>query len=81
MVLRKWNSYTPALPSGGDEQSRGGGYFIWHNGHGTVIDPGYNFIQNLDEACCRLCDINNIVLTHAHNDHTIDFKFAVDTPP
>ena len=47
MVLRKWNSYTPALPaSADDERSRGGGYFLWHQGHGTVIDPGFNFTEN-----------------------------------
>ncbi|MCY2951092.1 MAG: MBL fold metallo-hydrolase, partial [Planctomycetota bacterium] len=74
MVLRKWNSYTPALPSAEDERSRGGGYFLWHNGRGTVIDPGYNFIENFHEARCRICDIDNVILTHAHNDHTNDFE-------
>ena len=75
MVLRKWNSYTPALPaSPEDERSRGGGYFIWHNGHGTVIDPGFNFIENFHEAGGRICDIHNVILTHAHPDHTAEFE-------
>jgi tetratricopeptide (TPR) repeat protein len=74
LILRKWNSYTPAIPSHEDERSRGGGYFIYFNGKGTVIDPGYNFIENLFEAGCRICDIDNIVITHAHNDHTFDFE-------
>lgn len=75
MVLRKWNSYTPALPaSPDDERSRGGGYFIWHNGHGTVIDPGFNFIENFHQAGGRMCDIHNIILTHAHPDHTAEFE-------
>jgi tetratricopeptide (TPR) repeat protein len=74
MVLRRWNSYTPAVPPGGGERSKGGGYFIWHNGKGTAIDPGYNFIENLEEAGCRICNIDNIVITHAHNDHTIEFE-------
>ena len=74
LILRKWNSYTPALPTSEDERSRGGGYFIYHNGKGTVVDPGYNFIENFFEAGCRICDIDNIVITHAHNDHTIDFE-------
>jgi tetratricopeptide (TPR) repeat protein len=74
MILRKWNSYTPAIPSVNDERNPGGGYFIWHNGHGTVIDPGYNFIENYFNAGCRICDIDNIVITHAHNDHTNDFE-------
>ena len=73
LVLRKWNSYTPIIPSSGDE-SVGGGYFLFHNGKGTVIDPGYNFIENFYKAGGRITDINNVILTHAHNDHTIDFE-------
>ncbi|MBN1910974.1 MAG: tetratricopeptide repeat protein [Pirellulales bacterium] len=75
MVLRKWNSYTPALPaSAEDERSRGGGYFIWHQGHGTVIDPGFNFVENFHQAGGRIHDIHNIILTHAHPDHTAEFE-------
>lgn len=74
MVLKKWNSFTPTLPSAEEERSRGGGYFLWNAGHGTVVDPGYNFIENFHDAGCRICDINNIVITHAHNDHTMDFE-------
>jgi Flp pilus assembly protein TadD/L-ascorbate metabolism protein UlaG (beta-lactamase superfamily) len=74
LVLRKWNSFTPALPIDDGEKSVGGGYFIYHHGVGTVIDPGYNFIENFYKAGCRLVDIDNIIITHAHNDHTIDFE-------
>jgi tetratricopeptide (TPR) repeat protein len=75
MVLRRWNSFTPAIPaSDEDERSRGGGYFLWHNGRGTVVDPGYNFLENFREAGGRLCDIHDIIITHAHNDHTADFE-------
>ena len=74
LVLRKWNSYTPALPLDGGEKSVGGGYFIYHQGRGTVIDPGYNFIENFHRIHGRLLDIDNIIITHAHNDHTIDFE-------
>ncbi len=74
LVLRKWNSYTPAIPTDEDERSRGGGYFIYHRGKGIIIDPGYNFIENFHQAGCRIHDIDTIVITHAHNDHTIDFE-------
>ena len=74
LVLRRWNSYTPAIPSSGEERSRGGGYFVWHQGRGTVIDPGYNFLENFAGAGCRICDIHNVILTHAHNDHTAEFE-------
>lgn len=75
MVLRQWNSYTPALPvSQDDERHRGGGYFLWHQGHGTVIDPGFSFLENFYAAGGRACDIHNVVLTHAHPDHTAEFE-------
>ena len=75
LILRKWNSYTPAIPTGAeDNRSRGGGYFIYHQGKGIVIDPGYNFIENFHESGGRIHDINSIVITHAHNDHTTDFE-------
>lgn len=72
-VLRKWNSYTPSLPQK-EEYRVGGGYFLHHNGIGTVIDPGYDFIENFAGAGGRIEDIDNVILTHAHNDHTIDFE-------
>lgn len=72
-VLRRWNSFTPAIP----ERSRsnlGGGYIFVSDGKGTVIDPGYNFIENFAQRGYSLGDIDNIILTHAHDDHTADFE-------
>ncbi len=74
MVLRRWNSYTPSIPSGDQEKSIGGGYYIRNNGKGIVVDPGYNFLQNFDNAGCRIHDIDAVVITHAHNDHTIELE-------
>jgi len=74
LTLRKWNSYTPIIPTNKHERSVGGGYFIFHKGKGTIIDPGYNFIDNFFRAGGRIVDIDNIVLTHAHDDHTNDFE-------
>lgn len=75
-VLRRWNSFTPIVPDLKDKDRiyRGGGYFIWHNDKGTVIDPGFRFIRNFAEAGGRVADIDNIVITHAHNDHTADLE-------
>ena len=73
MGLRKWNSYTPALPND-DQRSIGGGYYIYHRGHGIVIDPGFNFIENFHAAGGRLEDIQDVIITHAHNDHTNDLE-------
>lgn len=73
IVLRRWNSYTPALSSE-LERSKGGGYFISWRGKGIVIDPGFNFIENFLSAGLRIADIDAIFLTHSHLDHTADFE-------
>ena len=73
LVAREWNSYTPAVPGQG-EPSRGGGYFIKHAGTGIVVDPGFDFLEIFSEAGGRLCDIDCIVVTHAHNDHTAELE-------
>ena len=72
-VLRKWNSYTPVLPQKG-QHNKGGGYFIYHDGVGIVIDPGYNFVQNFFEQGFKLDDIDVVLVTHAHNDHTVELE-------
>jgi tetratricopeptide (TPR) repeat protein len=72
-VLREWNSYTPIIPSE-QETDRGGGYFLRHHGKGIVIDPGYDFIENFYNAGGRVHDIDAVVITHAHDDHTADFE-------
>ena len=73
LILREWNSYTPTIP-GEEEADRGGGYFIRHGGEGIVIDPGYDFIENFYRAGGRLADINHVIVTHAHDDHTAELE-------
>jgi Flp pilus assembly protein TadD len=73
-ILRKWNSYTPILPSDGAERSVGGGYFLQSFGSGIVVDPGFGFIENFHKAGFNLGDIDVIVVTHAHNDHNSDLE-------
>jgi len=88
VVLRRWNSYTPSLPvppsrkGGLSQHSVGGGYYLHVQsplkslapGYGLVIDPGYNFIHNFGAAGFCLDDIDGVLMTHAHNDHTNDFE-------
>jgi tetratricopeptide (TPR) repeat protein len=73
LVLREWNSYTPVIPAE-EESDRGGGYFIRHAREGIVIDPGYDFIENFYRAGGRLCDIDHVIVTHAHDDHTAELE-------
>lgn len=72
-VLRKWNSYTPILPSE-KGNNKGGGYFLFHKGKGIVIDPGFNFIDNFYQEGFQIADIDAILVSHAHNDHTADIE-------
>ncbi|MEN6544837.1 MAG: MBL fold metallo-hydrolase, partial [Armatimonadia bacterium] len=62
------------VPGTKTPDSLGGGYFIWHKGHGIVIDPGYDFLENFAAAGGRVCDVHTVILTHAHPDHTADLE-------
>lgn len=72
-VLRRWNSYTPLLCLNSTENI-GGGYFVALDGIGIVVDPGINFIRNALSAGLSIKDIDVIILTHSHVDHTADFE-------
>lgn len=78
-VLRRWNSYTPRIPSTLGK-SKGGGYFLSWAGNGVVIDPGFDFIDNFQHlnerygAELKIDKIKSIAITHDHIDHTADFE-------
>ena len=72
-VLRRWNSFTPIIPSEKGD-NKGGGYFLHHAGKGIVIDPGFNFIENFYQEGFKIADIDAVLITHAHNDHTVDLE-------
>ncbi len=77
-VLRSWSSFTPFLPQQWAPNresrftSRGGGYFLRWKGHGIAVDPGPSFIRNLYEAGFKIDDIDTIIVTHNHPDHTFE---------
>lgn len=73
MVLRRWNSFTPRLPNR-ESPIRGGGYFLVWKGKGIVIDPGFDFLNNFGEHGFSIKDIDAVVITHAHTDHTADLE-------
>jgi hypothetical protein len=72
-VLRRWNSYTPSIVAH-DSCSKGGGYFLFWNGKGVIIDPGFNYIENFYRQGLRISDIDCIIITHAHIDHCADLE-------
>jgi len=72
-VLRRWNSYTPIIADN-YHISKGGGYFLKVDGQGIVIDPGFNFIDNFKGAGHLFDEIDTVLVSHAHNDHTADLE-------
>ena len=73
LLLRRWNSYTPIL-SNRKDMGRGGGYFFKISDCGVVIDPGFNFIDNMISQGLHFHDIEHVLITHSHNDHTADLE-------
>lgn len=75
-VLRRWNSFTPALESS-INPSKGGGYFLHFSYQdetlGIVVDPGYDFLGNFFSQGFKMGDIDMVLVSHVHPDHTNDF--------
>ena len=78
-VLRRWQSFTPALSMGSEVGHKGGGYFVYKTDEkgeiveGLVIDPGFDFLENFFDEGFSIKDINAILMTHSHPDHSSDF--------
>ncbi len=71
-TIHKWNSASPLFSSG---ISQGGGYFLTlRNGRGELkgiaIDPGYDFFDIFRDLGLGIADIDAIIITHDHDDHT-----------
>lgn len=71
-VLKRWNSYTPSLPT--HTKSTGGGYLLTVGAQGVAIDPGFGFLRNLSYCGYALDDVNAILVTHIHSDHWSDLE-------
>ncbi|MCP4220057.1 MAG: hypothetical protein GY765_35830 [bacterium] len=93
LVLRRWNSFSPIMgsrPVLSSEDAlesvwrqlrreiRGGGYFLRWDNFGIAIDPGHNFIENLYRTDHSISEIDAVVITHDHLDHTSDFEALLD---
>lgn len=57
--------------------SGGGLYFCW-NDLGIVVDPGYNFVSNMHKYGIFVHDIDIVIVTHEHIDHTCDIRTIDD---
>ena len=85
LVLRDWNSFSPILrrelrdqDGPGPDERRGGGYFLVWKRHGIVIDPGVDFVTQLYRKGLSIADVDTVVVTHCHLDHTRDLESLVD---
>lgn len=71
-TLHKWNSSSPLFSS---NVSQGGGYLMTlrnHIGavHSIAIDPGYDFIDIFRDMDLSIADLDAMIVTHDHDDHT-----------
>jgi tetratricopeptide (TPR) repeat protein len=71
-ILRGWSSSVTLLEGSRDGQWRGGGYFLKWRGHGLVIDPGFDFLDNFHDAGFHGTEISAVVVSHNHPDHNYD---------
>ncbi|MDD5383205.1 MAG: MBL fold metallo-hydrolase [Candidatus Margulisbacteria bacterium] len=71
-TIHKWNSATPLFSRG---VSQGGGYFLTLRNNlgqikGIAVDPGYDFFNIFRDLGLSIADIDAIIITHDHDDHT-----------
>ncbi len=71
-TIHKWNSSSPLFSRG---ISQGGGYLLTLKDSagqtkGVAIDPGYDFLDIFKDLGLGIADIDAIILTHDHDDHT-----------
>jgi hypothetical protein len=57
----------------------GGGYYLYHNGKGIAIDPGYEFVDALYRYHrLTVYHIDTVVITHDHMDHHADLETIIN---
>ena len=72
--LGRYSSWTPKIPRPRVFGIKGGGKFLVWKSKGIVIDPGFDFLNNFYAEGFSLEDIDAVIVTHDHHDHTDDFE-------
>lgn len=57
---------------------RGGGFYLRWNMFGVVVDPGLYFVTNMHEHGLSINNIDAVIVTHDHIDHTGDMMILDD---
>ena len=80
LMLKAFSSSMPILLNyaDGDGRYSGGGFFIRWNGKGIAVDPGYRFVENLHDAGYTVLDVDIVIITHEHIDHSNDIRLLDD---
>jgi ribonuclease BN (tRNA processing enzyme)/tetratricopeptide (TPR) repeat protein len=76
-ILKGWGSAVP-LVLGGEGACRGGGYFLKFNGNGLAVDPGHDFLRNFHDQKFHMRELDAVLVSHNHPDHTHDLKSIDD---
>jgi hypothetical protein len=71
-TIHKWNSASPLYSRG---ISQGGGYLLTLRNNlgqvkGIAVDPGYDFFNIFRDLGLGIADLDAIIMTHDHDDHT-----------
>lgn len=80
VMLKGFSSSTPILLNYAHNTNfySGGGFYIHWNGVGIAVDPGYLFVQNLQDYGLNVLDIDVVIITHEHIDHSSDMRILDD---
>lgn len=79
LILKGMSSSSPWLyNSTTNKHFSGGGFYIKWNDKGIVIDPGYNFVDNLHNYDLTIQDVDYVIITHNHIDHNHDVRIIDD---
>lgn len=79
LILKGMSSSSPWLyNSTTNKRFSGGGFYIKWNDKGIVVDPGYNFVDNLHNYNLTIQDVDYVIITHNHIDHNHDLRIIDD---
>lgn len=75
LFLKEFSSTLPILKSALKEKNTfGGGFFIYYDNVGIAVDPGVGFLDLLHEYSYDIRDIDIVIVTHEHLDHSADLS-------
>jgi len=84
IACRRWNSWTPNIPQVPTEpyglyHLKGGGGYLVSDGFKTLaVDPGYGFLDMLFQHGVSALDIDAVIITHDHPDHSAELQNIMD---